>query len=280
MKNLSFLLVICFVCFLSNSGYGQDIPVIDFVELQKTQPWKASEQWEPVPSKVTPGVFMAPPSDAIVLFDGKDLSQWHRPKYPYGVRMDHVEGILKAKMKDPEVFAPEWDVKDGSMIVKPGSGHLETNQAFGDIQLHIEWLAPVEFGKKDQGYSNSGVFFMGLYEVQILNSYENATYPNGQAGSLYKQHIPLVNASRPPGEWQYYDIVFDAPEFNEDGSLKAAAYITVFHNGVLIQNHVKLEGPCIYIGKPYYTPHPDKMPLLLQDHDNQVRYRNIWVREL
>lgn len=260
--------------------WSQDIPVIDWEELGKTQPWKASEQWEPVPKKTTPGTFMAPPSDAIVLFDGKNLSQWHKPKYPYGVRMDHVEGILAAKAKDPEVFPPEWTVKDGAIIVKPGGGHLETNQVFGDVQLHIEWLAPVDPGKKDQGYSNSGVFFMGLYEVQILNSYENKTYPNGQAGSLYKQHIPLVNASRPPGEWQSYDIVFDAPEFRPDGTLKEPAYITVFHNGVLIQNHVKLQGPCIYIGEPRYTAHPAKMPLLLQDHGNLVRFRNIWIREL
>ncbi len=262
------------------SVLAQEIPVIDWEELDKTSPWKATEQWEPVPQKVTPGFFTTPPSDAIILFDGRDLSQWHNPKYPYGVRMDHVKGILAAKAKDTEVFPPTWTVKDGTIIVKPGTGHLETNQAFGDVQLHIEWLAPVDEGKKDQGYSNSGVFFMGLYEVQILNSYENKTYPNGQAGSLYKQHIPLVNASRPPGEWQSYDIVFDAPEFHDDGQLKAPAYITVFHNGVLIQNHVELKGPCIYIGEPSYTQHPAKLPLLLQDHGNLVRYRNIWLREL
>jgi hypothetical protein len=279
MKNLITTLLLLSFC-AGTSLFAQDIPVIDWEELQKTAPWKASEQWEPVPSKVTPGFITAPPSDAIVLFDGQGLSKWHKPKYPYGVRMDHVEGILAAKKKDTEVFPPEWTVKDGMAIVKPGGGHLETNQAFGDVQLHIEWLSPVDPGKKDQGYGNSGVFFMGLYEVQILNSYENETYPNGQAGSLYKQAIPLVNASRPPGEWQTYDIVFDAPEFNEDGSLKEAAYITVFHNGVLIQNHIKLEGPCIYIGKPHYTAHAAKLPLLLQDHSDLVRYRNIWIREL
>ena len=121
---------------------------------------------------------------------------------------------------------------------------------------------------------------MGLYEIQILNSYENTTYPNGQAGAMYKQHIPMVNASRPPGEWQAYDIVFTAPRFDEDGNLEQPAYITAFHNGVLIQNHAELQGPCIYIGKPEYAEHPDKMPLLLQDHGNPVRFRNIWVREL
>lgn len=279
MKNPDSVLALILLVLTINLK-AQDIPVIDWEELNKTTPWKASERWEPVPKKVTPGIMSTAPSDAIILFEGRNLSQWHKPKYPYGVRMDHVEGILAAKAKDTEVFPPEWDVKDGAMIIKPGGGHLETNQAFGDVQLHIEWLAPVDPGKKDQGYSNSGVFFMGLYEVQILNSYENTTYPNGQAGSLYKQHIPLVNASRPPGEWQSYDIVFDAPTFNVDGGLKEAAYITVFHNGVLIQNHVKLEGPCIYIGKPHYTQHPAKLPLLLQDHGNLVRYRNIWIREL
>ncbi len=279
MKNLR-CIISSILFFTLSLAQSQEIPVIDWEELSKTAPWKATEQWEPVPEKVSPGFLMAPPSDAIVLFDGKDLSHWHKPKYSYGVRMDHVKGILAAKAKDTEVFPPEWTVKDGVIIVKPGGGHLETNQAFGDVQLHIEWLAPVDAGKKDQGYSNSGVFFMGLYEVQILNSYENKTYPNGQAGSLYKQHIPLVNASRPPGEWQSYDIVFDAPEFHADGTLKAPAYITVFHNGVLIQNHVELKGPCIYIGEPSYTLHPAKLPLLLQDHGNLVRYRNIWIREL
>lgn len=259
---------------------AQTVPEVDWEELGKTQPWKATEQWEPVPPKVTPGIYAAPPSDAIILFDGKDLSQWHKPKYDYGVNMETVEAIINVKTNFPEHSAPEWQVKDGTMIVEPGTGAIETKQAFGDVQLHIEWLAPVDPGKKDQGYSNSGVFFMGLYEVQVLNSYENETYPNGQAGAVYKQHIPLVNASRPPGEWQAYDMVFTAPRFNEDGTLKSPAYLTAFHNGVLIQNHVELKGPAIYIGKPSYVPHPEKMPILLQDHGNRVRFRNIWIREL
>ncbi|NND35216.1 MAG: DUF1080 domain-containing protein [Saprospiraceae bacterium] len=253
---------------------------IDFDALQETKPWLETEQWEPVPAVVTPGVYTSAPDDAIILFDGQDLNSWHKPKYGYGARMDEVESIVKWKLEHPENSAPEWTVKSGALIVKPGGGAIETNQAFGDCQLHIEWLAPEDPGKKDQGYSNSGVFLMGLYEIQILNSYENKTYANGQAGSMYKQHIPLVNASRPPGEWQSYDIVFMAPKFNNDGSLQSPATITAFHNGVLIQNHAILKGPCVYIGEPYYFAHPEKLPLLLQDHGDKVRFRNIWIREL
>jgi hypothetical protein len=259
---------------------AQEVLQIDFEELQKTKPWHKSEVWDPVPKKITPGISTAPPSDAIILFDGKNLDAWHKPKHGYGDRMDQVTSILKYKLAHPEFSAAEWLIKDGTVIVKPGGGAIETKQAFGDCQLHIEWLAPVDPGKEDQGYSNSGIFLMGLYEIQVLNSYENKTYSNGQAGSMYKQSIPLVNASRPPGEWQSYDIIFNAPTFKADGSLLEPATITAFHNGVLIQNHFKLKGPCVYIGEPYYVPHPPKLPLLLQDHGDLVRFRNIWVREL
>ncbi|MDH4089179.1 MAG: DUF1080 domain-containing protein [Cyclobacteriaceae bacterium] len=265
---------------LSISGLIAQPIKIDLSALQSSKPWAATEQWEPKPPKVTPGMFTLAPSDAIVLFDGKDLDAWHKPKYGYGTRMDEVESIIKWKADHPENSAAEWIVKDGQMIVKPGAGAIETNLAFGDVQLHIEWLAPVDPGKESQGYSNSGIFLMGMYELQVLNSYENETYSNGQAGSMYKQLIPLVNASRPPGEWQSYDIVFTAPRFNEDGTLKSPATITVFHNGLLIQNHAVLKGPCVYIGTPYYFKHPEKLPLLLQDHGNKVRFRNIWIREL
>lgn len=253
---------------------------IDFSALRESRPWLATEQWEPVPPKVTPGVWTAPPSDAIILFNGADLSAWNKPQYGYGARMDQVVSIINWKQEHPENGPAEWLIKDGQLIVNPGSGAIETNQAFGDVQLHIEWLAPEDPGKKDQGYSNSGVFLMGLYEIQILNSYENETYANGQAASMYKQYSPLVNASRPPGEWQVYDIVFTAPQFKADGSVDRPATITAFHNNVLVQNHVELKGPCVFIGEPYYFKHPDKLPLLLQDHGDRVRYRNIWIREL
>ncbi|MBV6647953.1 MAG: DUF1080 domain-containing protein, partial [Cyclobacteriaceae bacterium] len=157
---------------------------------------------------------------------------------------------------------------------------ISTKRSFGDVQLHIEWQAPKASDKSGQGYSNSGVFLMGLYEVQILNSFQNETYANGQASSVYKQHIPLVNASRPPGEWQEYDIIFMAPKFSDGGSVVSRARVTVFHNGVLVQNNVELLGPTVYIGNTYYVPHAEKLPLVLQDHGDPIRFRNIWIREL
>jgi len=281
MKKLLLVFLIV-ILYLPASLFSQEVPPLDWAEINRTKSFKATEVWEPVPAKVTPAPSFSvpPPSDAIILFDGTDLSGWHTPKYGYGARMDNVEDIIKVKKEHPSFSDAQWIVKDGYMEVKPGSGAIETKQAFGDIQLHIEWLSPVMPGKADQGYGNSGVFLMGLYEVQVLNSYENITYPNGQAGALYKQSIPMVNASRPPGEWQSYDIVFNAPRFDDENELIRPATITVFHNGVLIQNNFQLEGPCIYIGKPYYTPHDNKLPLLLQDHGDKVRFRNIWVREL
>ena len=246
---------------------------------------KLTEVWEPVPKKVTPGIFRgSPPSDAIILFDGKDLSQWRKPMVGYGGSMEEVKAVAQKRstITDFKEVDADWEIKDGALIVVPGNGHIETRKAFGDIQLHIEWLAPVatDTTKTGQDYSNSGIFLMGQYEIQVLNTYENPTYSNGQAGAMYKQSIPLVNACRPPGEWQAYDIVFMAPKFGKDGSLIQPATITAFHNGILIQNHYELKGPCIYQGEPSYVPHPEKLPLILQDHDNKVRFRNIWVREL
>ena len=276
---MSHIIFVAISLFAYASCLGQEVPSIDWDALQKTKPWVETEQWEPVPEKVTPGFRHSAPSDAIVLFDGTQLDHWVRPKYEYGARMDVVEGIIKAKETNNITMPPEWEVKDGAMIVKPGGGAIETKQSFGDVQLHIEWLAPVDPGKEGQGYSNSGVFLMGLYEIQVLNSYENSTYANGQAGAMYKQAPPMVNASRPPGEWQFYDIIFNAPKFDGNKLIKPAS-ITAFHNGVLIQNNFELEGPCIFIGKSYYVPHAEKLPLLLQDHGNKVRFRNIWIREL
>src|SRR5476651_2046158 len=220
---------------------------------------KLTEVWTPVPKVITPcKKDNLPPSDAIILFDGKDASAW-------------VD-------KDGKPVA--WSVAENNLTVKPFSGDIHTKQSFGDCQLHIAWRSPVVVVDAGQGRGNSGVFLMGRYELQILDSYNNPTYSNGQAGSIYKQRIPLVNASRQPGEWQSYDIIFTAPLFYDDGSLKTAARITVLHNGVLIQNNVELWGEMQFVGIPYYEKHAPKEPLLLQDHHNPVSFRNIWIREL
>lgn len=275
---LPFLLVlVCVSC--STAQKMQEVKKLTKAEYDALKP-EDTESYVYTPKSVTPGYFTGPPSDAVVLFDGKDLSNWHHPKHGYGGRMDQVEEIMKLRANEQSYTDAKWEVKDNSMVVVPRSGAIETKQSFGSMQLHIEWLSPAMEGKTGQGYSNSGVIIMGQYEVQVLNSYENPTYPNGQAGSIYKQYIPLVNASKPPGEWQAYDIIFDAPTFDAEGTLTKPAYLTVMHNGVLIQNHVEVWGPAIYIGKPYYVAHPEKLPLILQDHGDKVRFRNIWVREL
>jgi len=208
---------------------------------------------------VTPGEGDKAPTDAINLFDGNNLDEWESSN---------------------DGSAAPWKVENGIATIIPGSGFINTKKAFADVQLHIEWMSPVAEGKEGQLYSNSGVFFMGRYEVQILNSYENPTYSNGQASTVYKQHIPLVNASRPPGTWQEYDIIFMAPKFSEKGTVVSPARITVLHNGILVQNNVELLGPTLYIGAPHYEAHESKLPLYLQDHGDPVQFRNIWIREL
>jgi len=213
--------------------------------------YKSGIQWKQPPA-VDPGGPQQPPSDAIVLFGGKDMSKW----------------------KGGE----NWIVKDGYVTAAKNS--ISTKQEFGDIQLHVEFATPAEVKGKGQGRGNSGVYLMGRYEVQILDSYKNETYDDGQAAAIYKQSPPLVNASRPPGEWQTYDIIFRAPRFNEDGSLKSPAAVTVLHNGVLVQNDYELKGRSSYNKAPKYTKHPPKQPLHLQYHGNPVRFRNIWVREV
>ncbi len=219
---------------------------------------KLTEVWEPIPAVVTPGVATAPPSDAVVLFDGKSLSEW-----------------VSAKGGPAE-----WTLADGAMTVVKGKGGIRTKQGFGDCQLHIEWRSPAVVEGEGQGRGNSGIFLQGRYELQVLDSYENRTYSNGQAGSIYKQHIPLVNVCRRPGEWQTYDVVFRAPRFAADGKLKKAGTVTALQNGVLVLDHVELRGATAYIGKPSYEKHGEKEPLELQDHGNPVSYRNIWIREL
>ncbi len=220
-------------------------------------PPELTEIWTPVPPVVS-----APanglPSDAIVLFNGKNLDAW-----------ESVKG-------GP---AP-WILEGGNLVVTPKSGYIQSKAAFGDSQVHLEFRTPAEVKGDSQGRGNSGVFLMGLYEVQILDSYKNPTYVNGQAGSVYKQHIPLVNASRPPGEWQSYDIVFVAPRFGPTGVVDTPARVTVFHNGVLVLHDVEIKGATTYRGYPAYAPHAAKLPLQLQDHSNPLAFRNIWVREL
>lgn len=228
-----------------------------------------TEVWEPVPPVVTPGpaVATAPPSDAIVLFDGRNLDAWvnTRDKSPAG-----------------------WTVADGVLTVDKRAGNIETTRAFRNYQLHIEWRIPTHITGEGQARGNSGVFLASTgagdagYEIQVLDSYQNTTYVNGQAGSIYKQHIPLANAMRKPGEWQTYDIVWTAPTWNADGTLRSPAYVTAVHNGVLIQNHVELKGETVYIGAPAYTRY-DRAPIKLQSHGDPsppISFRNIWVREL
>ena len=231
---------------------------------------KDTEVWAPVPPVVTPGATVgAPPSDAIILFDGKNLNEWVSAQ-------DHTPA--------------RWFVKAGAMEVNkaPGVGNIETRRRFRDYQLHIEWKIPADIMGSGQFRGNSGVFLASTgpddsgYELQVLDSYRNGTYVNGMAGSLYKQSIPLANAARRPGEWQSYDVVWTAPRFNSDGSLKSSAYATVFWNGVLVDDHFELKGQTLYIGKPSYKAY-DEAPIKLQAHGDPsepISFRNIWVREL
>ncbi|MDR0703484.1 MAG: DUF1080 domain-containing protein [Planctomycetaceae bacterium] len=220
------------------------------------QDWKSGIAWTKPPI-VTPGEKPGdPPSDAIILFDGKDLSSWNKNS---------------------------WTVENGELTVKPGSGEIQTKQKFGSVQLHLEFATPSEVSGRGQGRGNSGVFF-GNYEVQILDSYENETYFDGQCGSIYKQRPPLVNVCRKPGEWQYYDIVFNRPELkienNKVVEVVRPGYITVFQNGVLIINHHEIEGTTFYHLPPAYEAHEPTRPIRLQDHSNKTKFRNIWVREI
>ncbi len=229
-----------------------------------------TEVWAPEPKVVTPGaVDSAPPSDAVVLFDGKSLDEWVNTR---------------------DRLPANWIVQDGMMTVKKGRGasNIETKRRFHNYQLHIEWRIPENVTGTDQARGNSGVFLASTgpgdagYELQILDSYHNKTYVNGQAGSIYKQGIPLANPARKPGAWQTYEVIWMAPLFHPDGSLQAPAYATVFFNGVLVQNHFELAGETLFIGKPFYRKF-DSAPIKLQAHPDPsepVSFRNIWVREL
>lgn len=201
----------------------------------------------------------ASPSDAVVLFDGKDVSHWRNAKDATDVK---------------------WEVRDGYLEVVPKTGDIATREEFGDCQLHVEWATPAVVKGEGQGRGNSGVFLMQRYEVQVLDSYQNQTYYHGQAGSIYKQYAPLVNASLKPGEWQTYDIIFKAPKFDEQGKVIERARFTVLHNGVLIQNNVEVYGNTTHDKPALYIAHGPKAPLQLQNHGDLVRYRNIWIRQL
>jgi hypothetical protein len=220
----------------------------------------AGEPGEIPPPKDEPRVIDAgpPPSDAIVLFDGRDLSRWVSQKDGGPAR---------------------WEVKDGAATVN-GSGGIATRDGYGDCQLHIEWATPAIVKGSGQGRGNSGVYLSGRYEVQVLDSYENKTYYHGQAGAIYKQYAPLVNACRKPGEWQSYDIIYHVPRFDAEGKLLQPGTVTVLQNGVLIQDNVEIKGSTGPAGAPKYRAHPIKQPIALQDHGNPVRYRNMWIREL
>ena len=248
---------------LSFSAYAQDEKMKD-----PNSP-EATEIWSPEPKIVTPGKLpQEAPSDAIVLFGGRNLDAWHSVKNP---------------------SAPAgWTIDDGFFTVKKGTGNIETNKKFMDYQLHLEWKIPSNITGEGQARGNSGVFLASTgpgddgYEVQIMDAYNNKTYVNGQTGSVYKQVIPLANANKKPGEWQYYDILWTAPRFNDDGSLKSPAAVTLFLNGVVLENHFVLMGASRYIGKPEYKAH-GASPIKLQDHGDPspaISFRNIWVREL
>ena len=226
--------------------------------------WKIHDRNRPNPPVVTSGTVSTqdaagkPPSDAVILFDGKDSSHWLQ------------------KDGSPS----KWTVADGYMEVAPKTGEIHTKESFGDCQLHVEFREPSPPKGEDQDRGNSGVFLMGEYEIQVLDSYNSKTYADGQAGAVYGQYPPLVNASRAPGEWQTYDIIWHGPRFDASGKLTRPAHVTVIHNGVLVQDNVELTGPTGHHVRPPYKAGPDKAPLALQDHNHPVRYRNIWIRNL
>jgi hypothetical protein len=226
---------------------------------QQVSRWAVHDMSRPCPAVITPGsTDDAPPSDAIVLFDGTDLSQWKSTK---------------------DGGDAKWKVQDSYMQVVPNTGAIETKQGFGSCQLHIEWCTPDVVRDDGQKRGNSGVFLMGKYEVQVLDSYDNVTYADGQAGAIYGQKPPLVNVCRKPGQWQTYDIIFHAPEFDGEKVVKPAM-ITVLQNGVLIQDHWEIQGTTFHKTQAHYEPHGDKLPLQLQDHGNPMRFRNIWIRSI
>lgn len=248
MKNILSVAVLC-VSFMAGCG----------PETRKSYTWDVHDMNRPRPEVITPGQTVSQaPSNAVILFDGTDASEWQTPG-----------------------GAPcPWKIENGYMEVVPKTNSIATRRSFGDCQLHIEWATPAQIEGESQHRGNSGVFLMGRYEVQILDSFNNDTYPDGQAGALYGQQPPLFNACRAPGRWQTYDIFFKRPHFDKKGHVIRPAYITVMHNGVCIQNNVALEGTTFHKVRSYYEPHADQLPIMLQDHGVPIRFRNIWIVEL
>jgi hypothetical protein len=242
---------------------GDDIRGYNDTPQLPGQPWKVHDMARPRPPKVAPAPYVneAPPSDAIVLFDGKDLSQWATPG------------------RGGAIGDPRWKVENGYIEIVPRTGRLQTKASFGDCQLHVEWMIPKESTGSGQGIGNSGIELMTRYEIQVLESNENLTYADGGAGAIYGVWPPLVNPARPKNEWNVYDIFFEAPRFEGDKVVKPA-YVTLLFNGVLAQNHKDYLGTTIWRQVAHYTPHPAEQPLSLQDHSQPVRFRNIWIRKL
>lgn len=240
------------------------IPVMAFIvtaAVASQGKWKIHDKARPLPPVIEPGTGNGPafpPADAIVLFKGKDLSQW----------------------EDSKGKPARWKLKKDYVEVVKKTGSIRTIQKFGDCQLHIEWSTPIPASGKGQARGNSGVFLMDLYEVQVLDCYNNQTYADGMAGAIYGQHPPLVNACRPPGKWQSFDIIFHRPLFDDNGNLTQPARMSILHNGILIQDNAELTGPTAWKKRPPYKPHASELPISLQDHGNPVRYRNVWIRKL
>ncbi|GAA4317152.1 DUF1080 domain-containing protein [Compostibacter hankyongensis] len=242
-----------------------------------------TEFWSPVPKVVTPGqspsdAATPAPSDAIVLFDGKDLSQWEGAPDADVL----VKGKDMSKFKSSAGKTAQWTIKDGVLTVNKAAGDIQTKQTFGDFQLHIEWRIPEDIAGSSQARGNSGVFLQGRYELQILDSYHNETYVNGQAASIYKQTAPLVNAMRKPGDWNVYDILYTAPTFKEDGTYRTKPMVTVLQNGVLVQYNTVIQGTTPFIGLPQVAPQGNG-PIRLQAHGDKskpISFRNIWIRTL
>ncbi len=242
-------------------GLGGLVVVAQTNRRAEIDKWPVHDTTRPMPPVVDPGPAPAPapvPSDAVVLFNGHDLNEWTNAK------------------GEPAA----WKVQDGYMEVVKGKGSIRTKRAFGDCQLHVEWASPSPAVGTDQDRGNSGVFLMDTYELQVLDSYQSKTYADGMAAAIYGQYPPLVNASRKPGEWQTYDIIFHAPRFDQQGKVLAPARMTVLHNGVLVQDNEELTGPTAHKARPPYKAHAAKLPVSLQDHSHPVRFRNIWIREL